>query len=1006
MIQDDLFSISSQYATQTDDEDKDSSHSNKVATQDVMKNLTQNVPQEVTQNVLQDVAQDVLQGSIQKPSQQKRVFIIDGYGQIYRSYFAFITNPLKDKNGNNVSAIFGFFNIIMMLIRQYSPDYLVVAMDSAGKTFRHEMYDKYKANRDKTPEDLHSQIPIIEHILDEMKIPHYAQIGMEADDIVATICRNASKNGIQSIMVTGDKDLLQLVKDDVFALRPPRKNEKEYKLCTSCDVKELFGVYPNQIVDYLTVLGDSSDNVPGIDGIGEKGAVKLLTSYGSLKNVYEHINELSKGVQQKLEVARPHLELSHNLITLKDDLFEMKKEDFSSYTIHEINWENGIKLFNDIGADRLAKAATKFVSKDVEISGNSNSKVPQNTSLFENTLELGYDNNSKNLFEQEEKPLVKAVKAQRGHYEAITDYKKLQELLSSIPNDTVVAFDLETTDQDDMKAIPVGFSFAFEEEKSFYVPLVCHEGSFISQKDAKNILSSNLKRFRIVGQNLKYDLKVLRRWGIEDVIPYADTMIMAWMDDSSSMRYNLDALAKKYLDYDTIKFEDVVPKGSLFSSVPLEQATQYGAEDSDITLRLFNLLSSKLKKENLLDTFFRLEMSLVNVLCDMELEGVLLDSNKLQDFGSDLENEIEEVQKTIFTFCNKEFNLNSPKQLQDVLFVDRKLPTGRKTQQGFSTDSAVLEELSFSTDDPVPPLLLRYRALTKLLNTYVLTLPTLINSQTGRIHTTFLQTGTATGRLSSKNPNLQNIPIRTNEGRRIRDAFVPKPGCILMSADYSQIELVVLSHISGDTNLRQAFLSGEDVHKATAAKIFDVFPEMVTSDQRRVAKTINFGIMYGMSAFRLSKDLKISRADALKFINTYFEEYSGVKTFIENVKIQAKVNGFVKTAMGHIRYIPEMKSRNKAVLASAERIAVNTIIQGTAAEIMKLAMISLSNSIKERNLQSKMLLQVHDEMIFEVPIQELDEMKSLVLTCMENAYKLSVPLKVGLETGNSWGEMH
>lgn len=978
-MQDDLFSAIAQDAQQAKDS---SSLSNS------------NAPQ----NVMQAISQDLTQ----KPSQQKRVFIVDGYGQIYRSYFAFITNPLKDRNGNNVSAIFGFFNIIMMLLRQYSPTYLVVAMDSVGKTFRHEMYDSYKANRDKTPEDLHSQIPIIEHILDEMKIPHYVQVGMEADDIVATICRNASKNGIQSVMVTGDKDLLQLVKDDVFALRPPRKNEKEYKLCNALDVKELFGVYPNQIVDYLTILGDSSDNVPGIDGIGEKGAVKLLTSYGSLKNVYEHIDELSKGIKQKLEVAKPHLELSHNLITLKDDLFEMKEEDFSSYTTHEIDWNHGIQLFNDIGATRLVQMATKFLSKDSE-NKNVKQKPIQNTGLFENSIENGKDNNLKGLLAQEE---TTVPKAQRGHYEAITNYQKLQDVLSSIPNDTVVAFDLETTDQDDMKAIPVGFSFAFEEGKSFYVPLVCKEGVFISEDDAKNALFSNLKRFRVIGQNIKYDLKVLRRWGIDGILPYADTMIMAWMDDSSSMRYNLDVLAKKYLDYDTIKFEDVVPKGSLFSSVPLEKATEYGAEDSDITLRLFNLLFSKLKKENLLDTFFKLEMPLVNVLCDMELEGVLLDANRLNDFRCDLENEIEEVQKTIFTLCNKEFNLNSPKQLQDVLFIDRKLPTGRKTQKGYSTDSDVLEELSFSTDDPVPPLLLRYRALTKLLNTYVLTLPTLINPQTGRIHTTFSQTGTATGRLSSKNPNLQNIPIRTNEGRRIRDAFVPKPGCVLMSADYSQIELVVLSHISGDANLRQAFLSGEDVHRATAAKIFNVFPEMVTSDQRRVAKTINFGIMYGMSAFRLSKDLKISRANALKFIDTYFEEYSGVKNFIENVKVQAKINGFVKTSMGHIRYIPEMKSRNKAVLASAERIAVNTIIQGTAAEIMKLAMISLSNSIKKRKLQSKMLLQVHDEMIFEVPIQELDEMKTLVRSCMENAYKLSVPLKVGLETGNSWGEMH
>jgi len=911
----------------------------------------------------------------------KRVFIVDGYGQIYRSYFAFITNPLKDKNGNNVSAVFGFFNIIMMLIRQYAPDYLIIAMDSVGKTFRHELYGEYKANRDKTPEDLHSQIPIIEHILDEMKIPHYAQQGMEADDIVATICRSASKNGIQSVMVTGDKDLLQLVRDDVFALRPPKKGEKEYKLCDANGVKEIFGVAPNQIVDYLTILGDTSDNVPGINGIGEKGAVKLLLDYGSLDNAYSHIQELTKGIQTKLENAQSHIELSRTLVTLKDDLFEMSSHDFEDYTTKDIDWNKGIELFENIGADRLAKAALKFVSPS---SNNGSISLDTKASVVEVPIEKG----------------------KRGVYKPIKDSKTLEEILSSIPNDSVVAFDLETTNQDDMKAVPVGFSFAWEDSKGFYVPLVCAEGRFFEDEDAKRLLAQHLKRFKVIGQNLKYDIKVLRRWGVSGIVAHADTMIMAWMDDSSLMRYNLDVLAEKYLNYETIRYEDVVSKGSLFSDVPLAQAVEYGAEDSDIALRLYNVLLPKLKNNGLLETFFNIEMPLVDVLCNMELEGILLDDKRLEDFKAGLEEEILDVQKDVFSLCGKEFNLNSPKQLQEVLFVDRALPTGRKTLSGFSTDSDVLEELSFSSDDPVPPLILRFRLLNKLLSTYVLTLPTLVDSSTGRIHTTFFQTGTATGRLSSKNPNLQNIPIRTEEGRRIRDSFVPKEGCILMSADYSQIELVVLAHVSGDENLRNAFLSGEDVHRDTAAKIFGVFPEMVTPEQRRAAKTINFGIMYGMSAFRLAKDLKISRNEAQRFIDTYFEQYSGVKRFIEDTKASAKLTGCVRTLMGHIRFIPEIQSRNKAVVAGAERIAVNTIIQGTAAEIMKIAMISLSNAIKAKDMKSKMLLQVHDEMIFEVPLAELDDMTSLVRDCMENAYKLSIPLRVGIETGHSWGEMH
>ena len=930
--------------------------------------------------------------------QKKRVFIVDGYGQIYRSYFAFITNPLKDKNGNNVSAVFGFFNIIMMLIRQYNPDFLIVAMDSKGKTFRHQMYDQYKANRDKTPEDLHAQIPVIEHILDEMRIPHYAQVGMEADDIVATICKSAKACDIDSVMVTGDKDLLQLVQDGVSALRPPRKGEHEYKLCGRDEVKEIFGVGPEQIIDYLTILGDSSDNVPGITGIGEKGAVKLLSEYGSLEEVYKNIGVLAKGMQAKLEAAKDHLQLSHDLIKLKDDLFTMTSDDFGKYTTSDIDWAKGIELFNEIGAEKLAISASRFVK---------GSETKTSSTKTKNKAKVEASDNEPSLFGPLfEEPKIPENASEKGSYRAITVASDLEKALSEIADGSIVAFDLETTSADDMKAVPVGFSFAAKPGEACYVALIAQNERYISDEDAKALLAKHLVRFKIVGQNIKYDLKVLRRWGVCGISAYADTMIMAWMVDSSASRYNMDDLAKKYLDYETVKFEDVVPEGKLFCDIKLDDAVRYGAEDSDVTLRLYETLLPMLKQGGLEDAFFNIEMPLVEILCNMELEGVLLDPSRLESFKTDLEKEIAEVQSTIFTLCGKEFNLNSPRQLQEILFVDRNLPTGKKTHSGFSTDSDVLEELSASTDDPVPPLILRYRMLTKLLSTYVVTLPSLINPQTGRIHTSFFQTGTATGRLSSKNPNLQNIPIRTEEGRRIRDAFVPKQGCTFMSADYSQIELVVLAHISGDENLKGAFLAGEDVHKATAAKIFKVFPEMVTSQQRRAAKTINFGIMYGMSAFRLSKDLKISRTDAKKFIDVYFEEYSGVRDFIERVKVQAREDGFVKTAMGHVRFIPEMKSSNKAVLAGAERIAVNTIIQGTAAEIMKLAMISLSNAIKEKGLASKMLLQVHDEMIFEVPLEEVEQMTTLVRSCMENAYKLSIPLKVGLETGSSWGEMH
>ena len=860
---------------------------------------------------------------------KRRVFIVDGYGQIYRSYFAFLTNPLKDRDGNNVSAVFGFFNTVMMLVRQYKPEYLVVAMDSRGKTFRHEMYDQYKANRDKTPDDLHAQVPVIDDFLDKMHIPQYERQGMEADDIIATIARKASKEGLETVMVTGDKDLLQLVRDDVFALRPPRKGEKEYRLCGKPEVEEIFGVRPDQIVDYLTILGDASDNVPGINGIGEKGAVKLLSEYQSLDNVYDNIDKMSKGIQAKLEAARDHIELSHKLVMLKDDVFDDSELDFESFGSSQIDWRTGVSLFRGMGSENLAKAAERLIP------ASDFSLIPEEV--------------------EPQKEEVEEVKVSTRDITA----QELKDILATAKDQELLALDVELSGDDEMTADVDSISISTKGTEVLRLK---------PTEETKAALNSELGRFRIVGQNLKMKKKALRRWGLGDFVSYADTMLASWLLNTSQ--------------------------------------TKFDPEDSSASLRNLERLEKDLEQKGLGDIFHKLEMPLSDILCSMEFEGITLDTDRIESFGRDLEKEVLSIQQDIYTLCGHEFNLNSPKQLQEVLFVERNLPTGKKTKSGFSTDSDVLENLADSTEDPVPELLLRYRLLSKLLSTYVNALPTLINPETGRVHTTFLQTGTATGRLSSKNPNLQNIPIRTEEGRRIRDAFVPKAGCRLMSADYSQIELVVLSHISWDINLRSAFLHGEDVHKETAALIFNEFPEMVTPEQRRAAKTINFGIMYGMSAFRLARDLKIPRKDAQRFIDSYFEQYHGVRDFIEQAKEQAKRDGFVKTAQGHIRYIPEMRSSNKTELAAAERAAVNTIIQGTAAEIMKNAMIALSKAIKDAGLKSKMLLQVHDEVIFEVPEDECQRMESLVRECMENAAKLSVPLKVGIEFGSSWGEMH
>ena len=857
---------------------------------------------------------------------KKRVFIVDGYGQIYRSYFAFITNPLKDKNGNNVSAVYGFFNTVMSLVRQYGPQYLVVAMDSKGKTFRHEMYDQYKANREKTPEDLHAQIPIIDSILDGMHIPHFEQVGMEADDIIATIAKKASKEGLETVMVTGDKDLLQLVRDDVLALRPPRKGEKEYRLCGKDEVMEIFGVAPNQIVDYLTILGDSSDNVPGINGIGEKGAVKLLSEYGTLDNVYENIGSLSKGLSEKLEAARDHIELSHKLVMLKDDVFDDDSLDFDRFSVSNIDWQSGVNLFKNIGSETLAKAAQKM-SQTMQFSEEKDEPAETEEELSCETVEI--------------------------------NAAELEKKLSSLSDGSALALELELSDEDDMKADVLSLALSFDPKTRYVLK---------PSDEIKVILSRNLGRFSLVGQNLKTVCKVLKRWGIDSGRPYFDTMLADWLLNTALTRFDKEDCAK-----------------SLFRVPSLE---------------------TSLKEKGLSDLFFNMEMPLSSVLCDMELCGIELDSEKLKDFGADLEKEIQAIQEDIYSICGKSFNLNSPKQLQEVLFVDRNLPTGKKTKSGFSTDSDVLEDLAVSTDDPVPALILKYRMASKLQSTYVQILPLLVNPKTGRVHTSFLQTGTATGRLSSKNPNLQNIPVRTEDGRRIRDAFVPKKGCKLMSADYSQIELVVLAHVSDDKNLKSAFINGDDIHRETAALIHGVFPEMVTPAQRRTAKAINFGIMYGMSAFRLAHDIKVSRREAQQFIDRYFEQYSGVASFINRVHEEAKEKGYVRTAMGHIRYIPEMQSSNKAVRSAAERVSINTVIQGTAAEIMKMAMISIKREMQKQNMKSRMLLQVHDEVIFEIENGEEKAMEDLVRSCMENAYKLSIPLRVSIEFGSSWGEMH
>ena len=901
------------------------------------------------------------------------LYIIDGYGLIYRSYFAFIQRPLRDMEGNNVSALFGFFNTLLMIIREYSPDYLVVAMDTAAPTFRHQLYEPYKANRDAAPEDLHAQVPRIVEILEAANIPKIGIDGWEADDIIASLTACATTLDVQSIMVTGDKDLLQLVSPHVSALRPPKKGEKQYRLVGPQEVEQELGVRADQVVDYLALIGDSSDNVPGVAGIGPKGAVKLLQQYHDLDSVYAHVEELSPAVAKKLTEAREMAFLSRTLVTLKHDILSIESFDTDQYRMDSVDWSAAVPLFEQAQAKSLI-AAVGAPRKPM-------AKVQER--------------------------VVSAELARPGTYHAVTTIDELAKLLEAMAKGGIMAFDFETTDIDEMVAEPVGFSFTDRAYEGWYVPLKADGMAVVPEEQARELLRICLvdRNTRIVGQNLKYDYKVLVRWGIPYANLHFDTMIAAWVLDAASGIYNMDYLAERYLSgYKTIHYADIVGSGGQFSDLPIDAAVRYAAEDADITWRLYEVFSRMLRERTLMTLFETLEMPLVRVLSEMELHGIRLDRKQLELLSEDVVQRLAEIERKIFEEVGHEFNINSTKQLQEVLFEERNLPKGKKNKTGYSTAIDTLERLAEM--DMVPRLIVQNRTLVKLKNTYIDTLPGMINPVTQRVHTSYTQTGTATGRLSSRNPNLQNIPIRNEDGRKIRDAFIPAEGHMLLSADYSQIELVVLAHLADDPGLKEAFLHGEDIHTHTAALIFGVHPDLVMSDQRRIAKTINFGVMYGMSAFRLSNELQIPRRDAQSFIDNYFARFSGVRNFMQSIRDAAEKSGYVSTILGRERAVPEIASSNKMEKSGAERIVVNTVIQGSAADIMKLAMLRVVQAMQKEKLSSKLLLQVHDELIFEVPESELTVMQLLVKREMEHAYELTVPLRVSMEIGESWGQMH
>lgn len=892
------------------------------------------------------------------------LYLLDGYSLIYRSYFGFIRNPLKNPEGKNISAVFGFFRALINILNKRDTCRFVVTMDSKTKTFRHDMYPEYKATRDKSPDDLFEQIPIIEEILKLMEIPTIRVDGFEADDIMGTLAVRAREEDRPCYIITGDKDLLQFAGDGIKIMKLEKGQFIEM------DRDEVFedkGVWPEQIVDYLSLVGDTADNIPGVAGIGPKTASKLLQDHGTLDGIYEHLDKIkSKNQQQKLIDNKENAYFSKELVIIRVDVpVDMSVDEMLVKNLHS---EEAARLLMKEGMQSLA----------LEL-------VPD-LSISEDTED-------------------ERVAAEKGEYSAVLSVEDLDKWIQTVRDKGMVSLDTETDSIDAMKANPVGICLSVGDEKACYIPIRAEGADCLPEELIRSKLKVLLEdeKIKIIGQNIKYDYKVLRRWGINPANLYFDTMIAAWMIDAGSP-LNMDFLAERYLAYKTVHFKDVVPKGGIFSDVPLEDAVDYAAEDADVTWRLYEVLKKKLEEDNLSDLFSTLEMELVRIFADMEIRGISLNREELIEYGVELEEALTALRTEIYDLCGKEFNINSTKQLQEVLFTDRKLQPTKKTKSGYSTDTSVLKQLA--EEDPVPEKILVHRALAKLKSTYVDTLPKMVHPDSGRIHTSFVQTGTATGRISSKDPNLQNIPVKDENGRRIRRAFRPKEGSVFLSADYSQIELVVLAHLSQDSGLKEAFISGEDVHSKTAATIFKVDLAEVTPAQRRIAKTINFGVMYGMSAFRLSNELKISRGEAAGFIETYFEEYSGIKKFVDDTVAQAEIDGGVYTILGRFRPVREITSKNKMEKSAAVRIAVNTRIQGSAADIVKRAMLGIDWALKQRNLKASVLLQVHDEIILEVPEDEVETCKFLLSKVMESAWEMDVPLRVNVEEGANWGDIH
>lgn len=926
--------------------------------------------------------------------QEKRLFLLDAYALIYRSYYAFIKNPRINSKGVNTSAILGFVNTLEELLKKENPSHIAVGFDPQGPTFRHEAYDQYKAQREETPEVIRYSVPIIKDIIRAYNIPIIEVPRFEADDVIGTLAKLAEKEGFDTYMMTPDKDYGQLVSPHIFMYRP--KFGGDFEILGPDEIKAKYGIdSPEQVIDILGLMGDSSDNIPGCPGVGEKTAVKLIADFGGIENLLAHTDQLKGALKTKIESNREQIEFSRFLATIRTDVpltfdeVALRREPVNGEKLRPIFEELEFRTLTDRVLGNKTAAATP--------------KPAPQRSLFDQAPA-----EQETAQEQPVESKLADIHTTPHTYHLTDTPEKMWDLAALLACAPAFAFDTETTGIDPMNVELVGLSFALKEHEAYYVPVPDDQKK---ARETVRIFKSALENPASlkIGQNIKYDYIVLHNYGVEVKGNLFDTMVAHYLLQPEQY-HNMDYLASIYLGYKTVEIEELIgPKGKKQLSmrqVPIEQIYPYAAEDADITLQLKNRLEKELASGKMEKLFYEMEMPLTRVLANMEITGVNVDIAELKSSSDLLTRRLEELEQEIYQLAGTTFNVSSARQVGEILFDRLKIDEkAKKTKTGqYSTTEEILEKLR--SRHPIVGKILDQRGIRKLLSTYINALPELINPKTGKIHTSFNQTITATGRLSSSNPNLQNIPIRDSEGREIRRAFVPDKGCLFFSADYSQIELRIMAHLSGDRHMIEAFREGSDIHAATAAKIYKVPIDQVTSDMRRKAKTANFGIIYGISVFGLAERLNIPRSEAKVLIDGYFESYPQIKEYMNKSIEVAREKGYVETICGRKRMLPDIHSHNSVVRGYAERNAINAPIQGSAADIIKIAMIRIARRFEEEGLKSRMILQVHDELNFNVPADELDRVKEIVCHEMENAYPLQVPLLADYGVGHNWLEAH